>query len=287
MPATENAEKSGYAAAQAEVTEHLMEQLRLWRSKLTAAPITTQSIEDVDRLFAAQMAARLLELSLRPAAVHDLNEIRPMVCPFREQGFETDITLEDVVTMIAETGAVLRGHFVLLSELHSDYFFMFSRLGRRVEFRKRLATELAKRFASAGIESVVAPVTAGGLLVQDVASELKAKFAFFDVDDHSRPCAIRRGYSVRGATLIVNDMTTTGEGIERMSKVVTEAGARFAGVGLIATRGAIGTQIVENFLGKGCKVEALFHLATDAVRDFSCEKCRMGLPFIRSADVNR
>jgi orotate phosphoribosyltransferase len=286
MPTIEH-EGKGFAAAQAAVTEKLVEQLKYWRDQLSSAPPPSEPVEEADRLFAAQMATRLLELSLRPAAVHDLNEVRKLVRPFGAGKFVTNIELDDFTKMIAEMGAIFRGHFVLLSEMHSDYFFMFSRLAIRVEFKKKLASELAKRFSSEKIDSVIAPVTAGGLLVQEVASELKASFAFYDVDDHSRPCAIRRGYSVRGRTLILNDMTTTGEGVEKMMKILREAGVEPVGIGLIAIRGTTGIEIVDKLVKDKYKVEALFHLDIEAVKKDKCEKCRLGLPFISSADINR
>jgi len=265
----------------------LMEQLKLWRGKLTPAPTLSECDEEADRLFAAQMATRLLALSLRPAGVQDIEVIKKLVRPSYCGKNVTGIGLDDFSRMIVETAAILRGHFVLLSKLHSEYFFMFSRLGTRVEFRKRLAAELAKRFSSQKIDSVIAPVTAGGLLVQDVANELKADFAFYDVDSYSRACAIRRGYSVHGATLIVNDMTTTGGGIKKMMEIPRESGAEIVGVGLIATRGLMGINIVKKLVQDGYKVETLFHLDIEAVEKNACENCRLGLPYISSADINR
>jgi orotate phosphoribosyltransferase len=287
MPLIESSGRPDFAAAQAEVTQHMVEQLRLWRGRLASVPVMPGAAEEADQLFAAQLATRLLELSLRPAAVHDLDKVRQLVRPVGDGKFVTGIELDAIAKMIAETGAILRGHFVLLSELHSEYFFMFSRLGTHLEFRKKLASELGKRFASVQIDSVVAPVTAGGLLVQDVAKELSANFAFYDVDDHSRPFAIRRGYSVHGATLIVNDMTTTGEGVRRMLKVLRDCGARPVGIGLLATRGEAGTQIVNELLQSNLKVEVLFHLAIEAVSVAECGRCRLGWPSVNSADINR
>src|ERR1039458_8131076 len=107
-------QKTDYAAAQLAVTEHLMEQLKVWRHKLISAP--AESIEETDRLFAAQIATRLLEISLRPASMHDLDEIRPLLTPFRDGRFRTSLKLDDLLTMIAQTGALVKGHFALLSD---------------------------------------------------------------------------------------------------------------------------------------------------------------------------
>jgi len=250
-------------------------------------PTISESVDEADHLFAAQTAAKLLELWLRPAEVHDLRVVEQLIQASGKDAFSTKIDLRLITEMIAETGAILQGHFALLSGLHSDFFFMFSKLGTRAEFRRRIAIELATRFRGANIKSVIAPITAGGLLAQDVADELKANLAFFDVDDHSRPVAVRRGYSLEGLTLIVNDVTTTGEGLGRMLKILAKAGVPSAGIGLIASRGVKGIEIVDELRNNRNRVEVLFHLAIDAFRLFDCAKCRQGLPYVSSGDINR
>jgi orotate phosphoribosyltransferase len=286
MPVIE-AQTTRYGDVQAELAENFLAELKRRRQQFRGQPVEPEGTEEVDRLFAAQMATRLLEVSLRPSAVHDSNEVRGLISPCGDGKFLTSITLDDLAMMIAETGALLRGHFVLLGGGHSEYFFMFSRLGTRVEFRKKLASELAKRFSSLGVQSVVAPVTAGGLLVQDVAAELRAGFAFYDVDNHSRPSGLRRGYSVSGKTLIVNDMTTSGRGVEQMLKILRDQGVEPVGLGLLATRGSEGARIAADQRQTGLKVEVLFHLNVEAVSEASCATCRTGIPPVRSEDINR
>lgn len=281
-------ENKGYALAQSELTEQLTQQMKKLRGRLNPTPSACEPLDETDRLFAAQMATNFLEMSLRPTAVRGIDEICKLVSASTSGHFKTGIEPDEFVRMIAETGAILRGHFLLLSGRHSDYFFMFSRLAARLAFRKKLAVEIAKRFDSMKIDSVIAPITAGGLLVQDVANELDADFAFFDVDEHSRPFAIRRGYSVHGSTLIVNDMTTTGEGIKEMLKILHDTDAKLKGIGLIATRGALGREIVNNLIERGHNVQVLFHLHISAFEKDKCDDTLLRrLPIVSSVDINR
>lgn len=275
-----------YAEAQEETTRVMIEQLVAWRQKLTTTS-GEEPVEDEDRLFAAQIAARLLELSLRPFAVHDRDEIQKLVEPSSNKAFKTQLALEDIISMLAVTGAIHRGHFELLSGMHSEYFFMFSRLGTRVDYRKQLASELAERLRDLNVETVIAPVSAGGLLLQDVTSALSARLAFYDVDDHSRPIGLRRGYSVSGRTVILNDMTTTGQGIHQMIETIHQYQGKPVALSLVATRGETGAQIAREVSEIPLRVEAIFHFAAEAVPKDRCIKCKLGLPFVRSADINR
>lgn len=287
MANTDHSATVDYARAQEETTQNMIEQLVALRQKFTSL-VNLQPVEEEDRLFAAQMAARLLELTLRPHAVHDRKQVEQLVRPYGSGKFKTDLTVSDLIEMIATTGAIHRGHFELLSEMHSDYFFMFSRLGTRVDYRKRLAEELAARLQNLDIETVVAPVSAGGLLLQDVAAAIKASLAFYDVDDHSRPIGIRRGYSAKGRTVILNDMTTTGLGIKRMVKSLKQCGAEPVALALVSTRGETGLKIASEVSQQdSIRVEVLFHLAIEALPKDQCQKCKLGLPFVKSADINR
>jgi orotate phosphoribosyltransferase len=246
-----------------------------------------ETTEEDDRLLASQFAARLLEHYLNPQAVTDKEVISSLVLPYGNGKFLTNLTMDEMIEMFVNSGALHHGHFELLSGLHSEYFFMFGKLGAHKPYRKRIAQELAQRFEKQDVDTVIAPVTAGGLLVPELASLLGAQVAFFEIDDHSRAVDVRPGYNVaQQRVLVVNDMTTTGIGLSYMLEILRNKGANPVGVGLVAVRGAEGVEAVTTVQKQGYKVDALLHLNIPAVKA-PCALCNTGRPVVTSHGINR
>lgn len=280
-----------YAEFKNSKVEHLLNQMREVLSTFRVdVPERDAAEEDAeDRVFAGLLASHLMSYSLRPRAMRSEKEVAPLVARFQGSRFVTELRTEDVARMIAESRAMLRGHFELVNRDHSEHFFMFSKLGGRVDFRSRLSRELAERFKQFDIETVVSPVSAGGLLAQDIATELGCGFAFFDIDHQSRPCArVKDGYVIEGRTLIVNDMATTGTGLSTMVDAVSSlSNAKLVGVGLVAARGPGGRDTLSTLANNSIRVEVLVDLLLKQYKKDNCRICSTGVPPTFGADINR
>jgi orotate phosphoribosyltransferase len=276
-----------YSTVAGQLTERFLADIRHLRNQFLHLPDSGQGAEDGDRLFAAQIAVRLIESALKPLAVHDTKQVLPLFRAAENGAFKTNLSLEELCKMVADSGAILKGHFRLLSGRHSEYFFMFSRLAAKVEFRKRIAHELVARLKQYELETVIAPITAGSSLVQEIAGQLGIKFAFFEVDAHSRPVGLRRGYVIKGRTGIVNDVTTTGQGIDKMRGIIRENGAQLTALGLVVTRGTQAAETLAAFSSSGIAVESLAYLDLDSFPQTECAQCRRGLPYVDSFAINK
>ncbi len=131
--------------------------------------------------------------------------------------------------------AILKGHFILSSGLHSDTYLQCARVLMEPERAERLCAELARRVkAEAGensIDMVVAPAMGGVVVGYEMARQMCVPGIFCERQDGS--FTLRRGFTLEEGTnvLLVEDVVTTGkssletvECIERYgAKVVAEA----------------------------------------------------------------
>lgn len=123
------------------------------------------------------------------------------------------MTSEDILEEFRSAGALLQGHFILSSGLHSPTFLqkmtIFSDPARTERLCRALAQAIEARFGP--IDIVVSPAIGGIIPGYETARHLGAK-AIFVERDPGQPFTLRRGFSIpEGArALIVEDIVTTG-----------------------------------------------------------------------------
>ena len=144
----------------------------------------------------------------------------------------------DLGRLLEESGAVLRGHFLLTSGRHSDVYFEKFRILTQPQVLSALCAEIAARFSSSGVEYVAGPTTGGILIAFEVARQMGVGAVY--IEDEAGTKALRRGQSVPpGArVLVVDDVLTTGLSVRETVAAVKEAGGKVVGVGVLIDRAA-------------------------------------------------
>ena len=79
---------------------------------------------------------------------------------------------KDVMKMLEETEAVLHGHFLLTSGLHSPMYVEKFNVLQHPKYTERLCQEIARRYENDNVELVVGPMTGGILLAHEVGKAL-------------------------------------------------------------------------------------------------------------------
>lgn len=239
---------------------------------------------------AKQVAKDIQSLLLRPNAIKDPTTIMQLVDKSNIGNPSLDYKLDNYVEAIASAGALHFGHFELLSKLHAEYFLMFSRIATRMDLRNLICSELYERMKNLNANLIIAPASAGGLLVSTMSEKFDAKPAFFEVNQDSRPVAVRTGYKIKSEdrVLIINDLATTGQGIKSMIDIVNCYDATVVGIGLFATRGEESKKAIDSLLKElKIPIEVLVHLKIDAVEEKNCRLCEFGDPMTyRSCMLN-
>ncbi len=143
---------------------------------------------------------------------------------------------EEILRIFRETGALLRGHFVLRSGLHSGHFFQCARLGEHLDKVTRLAELLLQHIDIEDFDTVLAPAMGGLVFGQEVARLANKRYIFVEkVDDR---LALRRGFHIATGEriLVVEDVITRGGRVREALEIIAAEGGIAAGIAVIVDR---------------------------------------------------
>ena len=148
------------------------------------------------------------------------------------------MTPELVLKEFEAAKAILKGHFVLSSGLHSDTYMQCARVlmdpKRADRLCAALATKINAQFGKDAFDLVVAPAMGGVIVGYEVARQLNLPSIFCERENGQ--FTFRRGFEIpQGARiLIVEDVVTTGKSsIETMDCVKTLGGNVIAEASLV------------------------------------------------------
>ena len=135
-----------------------------------------------------------------------------------------------------ETNALLEGHFILTSGLHSPNYFQCAKVLQYPRYLHLFAGEIAKHFEYSEIELVIAPAVGGIVVGTEVGRMLGARTIF--AERENGVMSLRRGFEIKKGerVLVVEDVVTTGGSVEEVIALVRNAGAHVVGVGYIVDR---------------------------------------------------
>jgi orotate phosphoribosyltransferase len=146
------------------------------------------------------------------------------------------MTGNEVLQVFRESGALLEGHFVLRSGLHSRQYFQCALALQQMPVVERLGAELARKVAPLGAVTVVSPAMGGLVLGQEVARQLGLRFIF--VEKEQGKLALRRGFRIAPGEkiLVVEDVVTKGGRVQESIDIVRAHGGQVVGVAMAVDR---------------------------------------------------
>ncbi len=151
-----------------------------------------------------------------------------------------DAGQKEILDIVTRTRALLEGHFVLRSGLHSGHYFQCAQVCQRMDAVERLAELLVERIRAAGLnfETVLAPAMGGLVIGQEVARQAKARYIFAEKENNV--LVLRRGFTLRAGepVLIVEDVVTRGGRVLECLEIVRKAGGTPVGIGMLVDRSA-------------------------------------------------
>jgi orotate phosphoribosyltransferase len=150
--------------------------------------------------------------------------------------FAVGMTQADVLQVFRDSGALLEGHFVLRSGLHSRQFFQCALALQKMPVVEKLGHALAQKAAPLAPATVVAPALGGLVIGQEVARQLGCRFIF--VEKEEGKLALRRGFKIspKERILVVEDVVTQGGRVKETMEIVRANGAEVVGVVMIVDR---------------------------------------------------
>src|SRR5438067_8156510 len=146
------------------------------------------------------------------------------------------MTEEELLQIFRETGALLEGHFVLRSGLHSRQYFQCALALQQMPVVEKLGAELAAKVRSLGAGTVLSPAMGGLVLGQEVARQLRARFIF--VEKEAGKLVLRRGFKISPAEkiLVVEDVVTKGGRVQETIDIVRAHGGNVVGIAMAVDR---------------------------------------------------
>ncbi len=150
------------------------------------------------------------------------------------------LTPESLLRLFGERGALLEGHFLLTSGLHSPRYLQCARVLMDPALATRLGAELAARLrpllGARAAGAVVAPALGGVLVAHEVARALGCRGLFTERQDGTM--TLRRGFTLEPGepVVVVEDVITTGGSTREVIDAVTARGARVVAAGSLVDR---------------------------------------------------
>ncbi|MEN2981663.1 MAG: orotate phosphoribosyltransferase [Thermus sp.] len=178
----------------------------------------------------------------------------------------------EVLDLYRRTGALLEGHFLLRSGLHSPLFLQSAALLQHPLYAEAVGEALGRRFEEERVDFVIGPALGGVVLAFVVAKALGAR-ALFAEKDGQGGMTLRKGLTVNPGDrfLAVEDVVTTGESVRKAIRAAEARGGVLVGVGAIVDRSGGGAAF-------GVPFQALLRLEVPQYAPEACPLCRAGVP---------
>jgi orotate phosphoribosyltransferase len=146
------------------------------------------------------------------------------------------MTTGEALQIFRQTGALLEGHFVLRSGLHSRRYFQCALALQQMPVVERLGQALAEKVRPLRASTVIAPAMGGLVIGQEVARQLGLRFIFAEKEEGK--LVLRRGFKISPGEriLVVEDVVTRGGRVQETIEIARAHQGDLAGVAMLVDR---------------------------------------------------
>jgi len=143
---------------------------------------------------------------------------------------------EELLSLFRKTGALLDGHFVLRSGLHSREYFQCAILLQHTDIAEKVCGWLADKLREFDCDTVISPALGGIIVGQEVGRALGKRHIFVEKEDGK--LVLRRGFQIspKEKFIVVEDVVTRGGRVQETIDIVRAHGATVSAVGVIVDR---------------------------------------------------
>jgi orotate phosphoribosyltransferase len=143
---------------------------------------------------------------------------------------------EDLLSLFRKTGALLDGHFVLRSGLHSREYFQCALLLQHTDIAAKVCGWLAAELRKFDCDAVISPALGGIIVGQEVGRSLGKRHIF--VEKEEGKLVLRRGFQIseNEKFVVIEDVVTRGGRVQETIDIVRMHGAIVSAVAVIVDR---------------------------------------------------
>lgn len=181
---------------------------------------------------------------------------------------------EQVLNHFRETNALLEGHFILSSGLHSPKYLQCALALQYPYDAAQFGRAIAAQFVDAGIETVASPAIGGLVIGYAVAQALNVRFIW--TERQNGEMTLRRGFSVKEneRILVVEDVITTGGSTRECMNALQAHGANVTNAASIIDRSNGAAEV-------GVPRIALVALDVPSYKPEECPLCAEGIEAVK------
>jgi len=190
--------------------------------------------------------------------------------------------VDPTLSLFAETGAYLKGHFRLTSGLHSPEYLQCALVLQHPQHAESLGQAMASRLqvsengtTNTKPDTVVAPAMGGLMIGHEVARALGTRSIFTERDADGK-MTLRRGFTIRPGErcVVVEDVITTGGSTREVVDLLRSLGAEVLAAGSIIDRSGGQAEV-------GVPRVALVSMQVTAWKPEACPLCAEGVPVVK------
>ena len=143
---------------------------------------------------------------------------------------------DDLFALFRRTGALLDGHFVLRSGLHSRQFFQCAILLQHTAIAAEVCGRLAEKLRHLECDAVISPALGGIIVGQELGRALGKRHIF--VEKEAGGLVLRRGFQIAPGEkfIVAEDVVTRGGRVQETIDIVRQHGGEVIGIGVIVDR---------------------------------------------------
>ncbi|MGE4319104.1 MAG: orotate phosphoribosyltransferase [Deferribacterales bacterium] len=186
---------------------------------------------------------------------------------------------EQVLEIYKQHNALLEGHFLLSSGLHSDRFLQSELIMQYPAVVVDIVEELARQLIDLDFTTVVSPAIGGIRFGYELARQLKKRTLFTERVDETM--TFRRGFSLNKGekVIIAEDIVTTGKSTKECMDAVIKAGGEIVAITCLIDRSGGRAQFDQPFY-------PLAQLDVQTYDPADCPLCKKGLPAVKPGSRN-
>lgn len=134
------------------------------------------------------------------------------------------MTQDEILAHFRNTNALLEGHFLLRSGLHSRQFFQCALLLKDTTVAAKICAALADKVRSVGAEMVISPALGGLIVGHEVARSLTLPHIFAEKENDK--LVLRRGFEIKPGQkfIVAEDVVTRGGRVQETLDIVRSRG---------------------------------------------------------------
>lgn len=191
----------------------------------------------------------------------------------------------EILKIFQEAGALLQGHFLLSSGLHSSQYLQCAKVLENPQAAEKLCQALAEPFKNKAIDVVIGPAMGGIILAYELARALGARALFTErqsglpaqhKEGQAGKMCLRRGFNLPSSdkVLIAEDVVTTGGSVKEVIDLVNSCGAKIIAVCALVDRSG-------GKIDFGVNCESLVKLEIENFSANSCPLCKKGIELLK------